>query len=144
MMTPTRLRQAGTRVRRTTRKREVRTMRSAMKGWVVVGILIGTMAYAIAEEITLTTYYPSPRGVYEELQTRETTLLATSSGNVGIGHASAASVDTKLDVSGDAKVRNNLAILGTIAIQGGSPAANRVLTAVDSAGNAVWDVPRYQ
>ena len=34
------------------------------------------MAYALAEEITLTTYYPSPRGVYQELRT---------SGNVQIG-----------------------------------------------------------
>ena len=40
-----------------------------LNGWMVVLLLGGTMAYAIAEEITLTTYYPSPRGVYQELRT---------------------------------------------------------------------------
>ncbi len=43
-------------------------MRTALQGWLVVGLLLGTMAYAIAEEFTLTTYYPSPRGVYDELR----------------------------------------------------------------------------
>jgi hypothetical protein len=32
-------------------------------------LLLGTLTCAIAEEITLTTYYPSPRGVYHELRT---------------------------------------------------------------------------
>jgi len=41
--------------------------------------------YTIAEEITLTTYYPAPYGAYKELTTTEKTCLATSSGNVGIG-----------------------------------------------------------
>ena len=40
-----------------------------LNGWLVVGVLLGTAIYAIAEEITLTTYYPSPRGVYQELKT---------------------------------------------------------------------------
>lgn len=31
-------------------------------------LLLGLSAYAIAEDITLTTYYPSPRGVYQELR----------------------------------------------------------------------------
>ncbi|MBI3324237.1 MAG: tail fiber domain-containing protein [Candidatus Omnitrophica bacterium] len=40
------------------------------QGWMVVGLLLGTSAAAIAEEITLTTYYPSPRGVYDQLRVR--------------------------------------------------------------------------
>ena len=40
-----------------------------LKAWVVVSLLLGTAIYAIAEDITLTTYYPSPRGVYQELKT---------------------------------------------------------------------------
>jgi len=130
-------------------------MHAAMRGWLVAGLLLGTMAYAIAEDVTLTTYYPSPRGVYKELQTRETTLLATASGNVGIGHSSASSVDTKLDVSGHAKIRNDLTVLGKliagsssspIQIPGGSPQAGKVLTATDSSGNATWQtpIPKYQ
>lgn len=35
-----------------------------------------TAVYAIAEEVTLTTYYPSPRGVYQELR---------AMGNLGVG-----------------------------------------------------------
>ncbi len=34
----------------------------------VLIILLGTMMYAIAEELTITTYYPSPRGVYRALR----------------------------------------------------------------------------
>lgn len=43
-------------------------MTPSFKGWVVLGVLLGTMAYAIAEDVTVTTYYPSPRGVYQELR----------------------------------------------------------------------------
>lgn len=39
------------------------------QGWVVLTLVLGTMAYAIAADVTLTTYYPSPRGVYQELRT---------------------------------------------------------------------------
>ena len=37
-------------------------MTPRLKSWMVL-LLGGVAAYAIAEEITLTTYYPSPRGV---------------------------------------------------------------------------------
>ena len=37
------------------------------------------------ESMTITTYYPSPYGSYNELTTTGNTYLATSSGNVGIG-----------------------------------------------------------
>ena len=53
--------------------------------WMVGGLLLSTMAYAMAEDITLTTYYPSPRGVYEQIVTTGQTTLATNGGNVGIG-----------------------------------------------------------
>ena len=56
--------------------------------WLVIILLLGTCAYAIAEDITLTTYYPSPRGVYDQLQSMGDTLLAQSGGNVGIGTTS--------------------------------------------------------
>ena len=44
-------------------------MGARLKGWLVVVLLLGTAVYALAEDITLTTYYPSPRGVYQELKT---------------------------------------------------------------------------
>jgi hypothetical protein len=41
-------------------------MRLRGMGW-VVAIGFGGAAAALAEDITVSTYYPSPRGVYEEL-----------------------------------------------------------------------------
>jgi hypothetical protein len=41
-----------------------------LKAWLVVALLGGALLWALAqEEIILTTYYPSPRGVYHELRT---------------------------------------------------------------------------
>ena len=42
-------------------------MNTRLKQWLIIGLLLGTAAYAIAEDITLTTYYPSPRGAYQDL-----------------------------------------------------------------------------
>ena len=36
-------------------------------GWLVL-LMIGVMGHALAEDITVSTYYPSPRGVYDELR----------------------------------------------------------------------------
>ncbi|MDD2702530.1 MAG: hypothetical protein PHC33_00790 [Candidatus Omnitrophica bacterium] len=51
-----------------------------------------------AEDLTITTYYPSPYGSYEELQTSNNTYLATGGGFVGIGNTTAGE---KLDVTGN-------------------------------------------
>lgn len=37
-------------------------MNPSLRNWLVLGLLLGTAVYAIAEDITLTTYYPLPRG----------------------------------------------------------------------------------
>ena len=61
-------------------------MRSSKPSWLIALVLVGgTAMYAIAEDITLTTYYPSPRGVYDQLRSMGQTLLAQSGGGVGIG-----------------------------------------------------------
>jgi len=52
-------------------------MDTKLQGWMVVTLLLGTIVYAIAEEITLVTYYPSPRGVYEELRVTERVVIGT-------------------------------------------------------------------
>ncbi len=52
-------------------------MRSGIRGWVVVLVLGGVVAYALAEDLTLTTYYPSPRGVYQELRVAQRLALGT-------------------------------------------------------------------
>jgi len=57
-----------------------------------------TFVYAQQQEsITITTYYPSPYGVYKELTTTDNTYLATQGGNVGIGTTNPGA---KLDVAG--------------------------------------------
>jgi len=53
------------------RDRREATMNIRLKGWLIAGLLLGPMVSALAEEITLTTYYPSPRGVYQELRVTE-------------------------------------------------------------------------
>jgi len=112
-------------------------MERTLKAWLVVGMLLGTMAYAIAEDITLTTYYPSPRGVYNELRSNNNTFLAVDGGAVGIGSASASAY--KLDVTGTTLLR------GTVTIQDGTQATDRVLMS-DANGQARWDyyVPKYE
>ena len=59
-----------------------------------------------ADEVRISTYYPSPYGSYKNLDTTEDTHLATTQGNVGIG--TAAPTD-KLNVQG-----------GNIGLQGGN------------------------
>nr|MBU1328286.1 hypothetical protein [Candidatus Omnitrophota bacterium] len=60
--------------------------------------ILGFGATLMAEDITLTTYYPAPYGAYDELTTTGDTYLATTSGNVGIGTATPGTY--KLKVAG--------------------------------------------
>ena len=104
------------------------------KGWVsgiAFGLLLGTMVAAVAEDITLTTYYPSPRGVYQTLRSTGQTTLAEAGGNVGIGTAAPT---TTLHVVGSAR------ITGVLQLEGGGPSADRILTS-DASGNATWRDP---
>jgi hypothetical protein len=87
-------------------------MRSAI-GFAVFGcvlVLAGSRGWA--EEITLTTYYPSPRGMYEELRTTNNTNLATVAGAVLIGPDAdgVADASSRLEVAGNINV---IAAVGT-------------------------------
>ena len=57
-----------------------------------IWVLVCAAPAVLAEDMTVETYYPSPRGVYQELRTTNNTYLATLAGNVGIG--TTASEDT--------------------------------------------------
>jgi len=59
--------------------------------------VLGFGATLMAEDITLTTYYPAPYGAYNELTTTGNTFLSTATGSVGIGVSDPKS---KLDVEG--------------------------------------------
>jgi len=65
-------------------------MRTAWREWLVVGVLLATTAYVVAEEISLTTYYPSPKGAYQTLSSTSSSSFAIYEGGVGIGARSAA------------------------------------------------------
>lgn len=60
-------------------------MRPNLKTFAVT-LVIGLAAYAAyAETVTVSTYYPSPYGSYQNLDSTGAASFATSSGNVGIG-----------------------------------------------------------
>jgi hypothetical protein len=97
----------------------------------VAGLVLGAVTYAIAADLTVTTYYPTPYGSYRELRTLNNTFLAVNAGNVGIGLTNPTS---KLHVQGDVN------ILGQIRISGGGPAVNRILRS-DATGLGSWMDP---
>ena len=55
---------------------------AACAGWT---FLVMSGRTASADDVTISTYYPSPRGVYEELRSTGNAWLATQAGRVGIG-----------------------------------------------------------
>ncbi|MBI4056533.1 MAG: hypothetical protein HY399_03190 [Elusimicrobia bacterium] len=73
------------------------------------------------EQLTMTTYYPAPYGVYNTIITTGQTTLARDSGTLVIGNGTPASP------------RANL-----LQIQDGNQAAGKVLTALDANGTASW------
>jgi hypothetical protein len=83
-------------------------MSARMRIGLAVVVLVGLVAAGtFAEDIALTTYYPSPRGVYNELRTMGETLLAQQTGNVGIGTSTPAE---KLEVNGGVRLNPETAM----------------------------------
>jgi len=66
------------------------------------------MAYALAEDVTLTTYYPSPRGVYKELQVTE--LVLNPPGNLQVPGSLAVGPTASLGNAGDVSVQGTVLI----------------------------------
>ncbi|MBI3322039.1 MAG: hypothetical protein HYZ91_07225 [Candidatus Omnitrophica bacterium] len=75
----------------------------------LLGISLLQIAGAVfAEDVTITTYYPSPRGVYNQLRTIGQTTLAEQGGNVGIGTTAPGAT---LDVQGTERLSGTLTLL---------------------------------
>ena len=90
-------------------------------GWMATTFVLGVMAYAVAEDITMTTYYPSPRGFYQTLQTTGNALIAQGAGTrVGVGTAAPV---WELDVNGNLRATRfigpGMLPTGTIGMFGG-------------------------
>lgn len=73
-------------------------------GLLALALLLAHPRGLTSEQLTLTTYYPSPYGVYQQLRSTNDSYLAYSGGNVGIGTAAPAA---KLDVVGKTQMNSN-------------------------------------
>jgi hypothetical protein len=92
---------------------EGKMMERRWTDWLVVGVLLATTAYVVAEEISLTTWYPSPIGAYQELR--------VGTGEMGTPHA-------KLQV-------NQPADDGLLALRVTDEPADSTPFVIDQAGN---------
>ena len=123
----------------------------------IASMLLGVTAYAMAEELTLSTLYPSPRGVYRTLRVGSATVSAPG------GQLHVVSVDpvppfriegaagqpwVTVDTAGQLGLgtltpTNMLHVTQTVRIEGGGPDTGKVLSSVDASGSAIWDDPKY-
>jgi len=71
----------------------------ALRLLLVAALVCGVSSELASENVTLTTYYPAPSGVYTQMITTQNTYLARDGGAVGIG-TTAPIAGSKLDVVG--------------------------------------------
>ena len=75
-------------------------MQKRLRG-LVLGVAIMFVAYAAyADNVSVSTYYPSPYGSYQQMDVTSNTHLATTSGGVMIGAAGNAGASLEIDKAG--------------------------------------------
>ncbi|MBI3564150.1 MAG: hypothetical protein HY079_03025 [Elusimicrobia bacterium] len=89
--------------------------RRALRNWLAAALVFAVAGDLASENVTLTTYYPAPSGVYTQMITTNNTFLARDAGKVLLGGAvysagAGADASAKLDVTGTAYAQK---ILGT-------------------------------
>ncbi|MBI3550133.1 MAG: hypothetical protein HY078_13935 [Elusimicrobia bacterium] len=106
--------------------------------------LVGTLAAAIfaagvfelgSETMTLTTYYPSPAGIYKALTSTQQTILARDGGSVGIGTPSP---QAKLDVAGGVRLGNELQAPACSSANAGTLRYNAAIRKTESCNGSAW------
>ena len=111
--------------------------RRQTRGLLTLAVLFGCSYALHSESLTVTSYYPSPSGVFRKLIATAGAALARDGGMVNVG-SEGHSAD--LAVEGSLRVRGGSTLLGSVRIAGGGPGAGKVLSS-DDAGNATWKEP---
>ena len=109
------------------------TMQKRLRGMVLaVGMCFAAYA-AYAENITVSTYYPSPYGNYVTLDSTGQTHLAAGAAagtGVAIGYPVGTNVGAglRLDLSGGTRVAGSITVTGASAVTGASTTGSLILT----------------
>lgn len=106
---------------------DVSVPRTWLAGTLAAALLLTAASELGSENVTMSTYYPAPSGVYTQMLTTQNTFLARDGGRVGIGTGSPTQ---KLDVAGKLRIND------------GTQAAGLVLTS-DANGVASWGYATY-
>lgn len=84
---------------------DIRFGRRHLVGLAALALVAFHPAELSTEQLTMTTYYPSPYGVYDQMRSQNDTFLAYAGGRVGVGTLTP-SANGKLQVVGNALIDN--------------------------------------
>lgn len=128
----------------------MRHLRRSAGRFAAAGILAGAALFLAdsvsSDQVTLTTYYPAPSGVYTRMITTDQTWLARDGCAVSVGTSASPAFGAKLIVAGGnvglgtPAPSRQLHVFGGLRLEDGTQAAGRILTA-DAQGNASWVPP---
>ncbi len=104
-------------------------------------MILAVNVYAVEENITITAFYPIPKGSYREIKTDHLAVGEGYSNSTWQG-PTALDANTKLIVEGNVGIGTKtptatLDVKGKIAIRGGNPGIDKILK-VDNTGLASW------